>query len=128
MRFLVALLAILGLLASPVTAAAAQAACSGHADQAMAGMPMADMSGMHQIDGQKPAPCCDPGKDQGHSKHHASDCVQACAAMCGVVAALPSTPATTPLRLIERAPRPAVLASLHPHEPSRLERPPRSIA
>lgn len=127
MRFVVALLAVLGLLASPVTAAVARAACPGHADQAMAGMPMGDMAGMHQADGQRPDPCCDQSKDQARSKHHASDCVQACAAMCGVVAALPSTAAAEPLPLIERAPRPAVLASLHPHEPSRLERPPRSI-
>lgn len=127
MRFVLALMAVLSLLASPVTAAAAQATCSGHADQTMAGMPMGDMTGMHQADGQKSDPCCDHSKDQGQPKHNDSDCVQACAAMCGVVAALPSTPAA-PLPLVERGPPPAVMASLHPHEPSRLDRPPRSIA
>ncbi|CAN7655690.1 hypothetical protein LJR225_005190 [Phenylobacterium sp. LjRoot225] len=128
MRFVVALLAVLGLLASPVAAAAAQVACNGHADQAMAAMPMTDMDGMHRIDAQKPDPCCDHSKNERPSKHHDSDCVQACAAMCGVVAALPSTPVAAPLPLVEQAPHPSVVASLHPHEPSRLERPPRSIA
>jgi hypothetical protein len=128
MRFVLALLAVLSLVVSPVTAAAAQAACSRHADQAVTDMPMGDMPVMHQSNGQKGDPCCDHSKDQGKSKQQSSDCIQACAAMCGVVAALPSTPAISPVRRIELAPMPTALASLHSREPSRLERPPRSIA
>jgi len=127
MRFVLALLAVIGLLASPVAAAAAQAACHDHG-QAMMSMPMADMPGMSQVDGQKADPCCDPGKDKGQTKHDAMSCMQACAAMCGVVAALPAV-ATAALAAPDHlALQPARMASLKPHEPSRLERPPRSIA
>ena len=125
MRFVLALLAIVGLLTSPAAAAAAQASCHNHASMSVA---MADMPGMAQADTQKADPCCDPAKDTGQSKHKSSDCAQSCATMCGVVAALPNTPVAffaPPAR--ESAPQ-ARVASLKPHEPSRLERPPRSIA
>lgn len=128
MRFVLALLAVIGLLASPVAASAAQAACHDHMGQTIMGMPMADMPGTTQADNQKADPCCDPGKDTGKSKHDAMSCMQACAAMCGVVAALPAV-ATAPLQPLDHATlQPARMASLKPHEPSRLERPPRSIA
>lgn len=128
MRFVLALLALIGLLTSPAMAAAAQAQCHDHGGQAMMQMAMADMPGMTQADGQKADPCCDPGKDQGQTKHRTMDCAQACAAMCGVVVALPSAPAALIVRP-ERAAAPLVrVASLKTHEPSRLERPPRSIA
>ncbi|MBS0361509.1 MAG: hypothetical protein JSR98_09020 [Proteobacteria bacterium] len=128
MRFVLVLLAVMGLIASPAAAAAAQAACHDRGGQAMMDMPMAGMPGMAQADGQKTDPCCDPGKDQGQTKHDATSCLQACAVMCGIVAALPAvvaTPLAPPARV---APKPAPVASLKPHEPSRLERPPRSIA
>jgi hypothetical protein len=127
MRLLLALLAVIGLLLSPAAAAAAQAACQDHGGQMMS-MPMADMPGMSQADGQKADLCCDPGKTQGQSKHDDMSCMQACAAMCGVVAALPAASPVAlamPDRVILK---PARVASLKPHEPSRLERPPRSIA
>lgn len=127
MRFVLALLAVIGLLASPVAAAAAQAACHDHG-QTMMSMPMGDMPGMGQADGPKADPCCDPGKDAGKSKHDAMSCMQACAAMCGVVAALPAV-AMAPLAPPDHvALQPARVASLKPHEPNRLDRPPRSIA
>ena len=127
MRFVLVLLAVMGLLASPAAAAAAQAACHDHGGQAMMDMPMAGMS-MAQADGATAAdPCCDPGKDQGRSKHDAMSCLQACAVMCGVVAALPVGMTTIPAGPDHAAPAPARLASVKPHEPSRLERPPRSI-
>lgn len=125
MRLVLALLAIIGLLTSPAAAEAAQAACHDHASMAVA---MADMPGMAQADTHKADPCCDPAKDSGQSKHKSSDCAQACATMCVVVAALPNSPAAffaPPAR--ESAPQ-ARVASLKPHEPSRLERPPRAIA
>jgi hypothetical protein len=125
MRFIVALLAVIGLLASPANA---QASCHDHGGAKMMSMPMADMPGMAQADGQKADPCCDPGKSPGQTKHDAMSCLQACAVMCGVVAALPSTPMVLLAPSDLAAPEPARLASLKPHEPSRLERPPKSIA
>jgi hypothetical protein len=127
MRFLLVLLAVIGLLLSPAAAAAAQAACQDHGG-AMISMPMGDMPGMSQADGQKTDPCCDPSKDQGKSKHDPMSCMQACAAMCGVVAALPAVSAAPLTPAVRLALQPARVASLKPHEPSRLERPPRSIA
>lgn len=126
MRFLLALLAVIGLLVSPATAAAAQAACHGHGEAAMS-MAMPDMTGMDHADG-KPDPCCDPAKDQAKSKHDAMSCIAACIAMCGIPAALPNTPAAISMKPEHGAPAPARTASLKPHEPDGLERPPRSIA
>lgn len=128
MRFVLVLLAVMGLLASPAAAAAAQAACHDHAGQMMMDMPMADMPGVAQADGQQTDPCCDPGKDQGRTKHDATSCLQACAVMCGIVAALPAATATPLVSPDHTRPEPTRMASLKPHEPSRLERPPRSIA
>ena len=128
MRFIVALLAVIGLLASPVAAAAAQASCHGHGGAQMMSMPMADMPGMTHSDGQRADLCCDPGKGQGQTKHDAGTCLQACAVMCGVVAALPSTPMALLAPSDPAAREPARLASLKPHDPSRFERPPKSIA
>lgn len=128
MRFVLVLLAVMGLLFSPAAAAAAQAACHDHSGQTMMDMPMAGMS-MAQTDGAKAAdPCCDPGKDQGGSKHDAMSCLQACAVMCGIVAALPAAMATPLASPDHSRPEPTLMASLKRHEPGRLERPPRSIA
>ena len=130
MRFVVVLLAMLGLLASPAAAAAAQASCHDHGGDKMMSMAMAAMPGMAHADGQKADPCCDPvgHQDQGQTKHKDMSCLQACAVMCGVVVALPSTPTALAPPLDLGAPEPARLASLKPHEPSQLERPPKSIA
>lgn len=125
MRFLLALLAVIGLLASPVSATAAQATCQGHGD-AMMSMPMADMPGMDHADGAAD-PCCDPAQDAPPSKHDGMSCLLACIAMCGVTAALPSTPPISLLRADHFAPAPGRMASLTPHDPGRLERPPRPI-
>lgn len=128
MRLLLALLAVLGLLASPVAASAAQAACSHEQAGAMAGMPMADMPGMHHGDGQKADPCCDPLQDHGPGKHDKTDCAKACAAMCAATAALRAGAAHLTLASSAADLPPARLKSLHTHEPGGLERPPRSIA
>jgi hypothetical protein len=128
MRLVLVLLAVIGLLASPAAAAAAQAACQDHGGQMMTDAAMADMPGMSQADGHKADPCCDPGKDQGQTKHDATSCLQACAVMCGIVAALPVVMATPMAPPADVVLKPAAVASLRAHEPSRLERPPRSIA
>lgn len=84
---------------------------------------------MAQADDAKAAdPCCNPGKDQGRGKHDAMSCGRACAGVCNVVAALPVRVMAPLAGSDHTAPAPALVASLKPHEPSRLERPPRSIA
>ena len=121
MRFLLALLAIVGLLASPVAAAAAQATCQEHGG-AMS-MAMADMAQA----GHAADPCCDPGKAPQPSKHNDMSCMLSCMAMCGVVAALPETQSVALEQPQHETLYPSRMASLTPHAPGRLERPPRSI-
>lgn len=84
MRHLLAFLAVLALLISPVTAAAAQERC------AMAGMaatatPMGKPTSASKA---QTDPCCDPGKQ---SPHNDEACAKACATMCGVVSVLPTS-------------------------------------
>ena len=122
MRFLLALLAVIGLLASPASAAAAQAACLGHGE-AMMSMAMPDMPGMDHADGEAD-PCCDPAKDKAPSQHDDMSCLLACMAMCGVTAALPSAAPISLAKPDHGAPPPGRMASLTPHDPERLERPP----
>lgn len=126
MRLVPAFLAILALLISPVTAAAAQVACAQDGQPAMASMDMSAMPGMDQA-GAKTThdePCCDRSAPHGKI----ADCVQACAAMCGVTAALVSAPlgvVFTPVRVELPAAR---IVSFQPYEPPGLRRPPKSIA
>ena len=108
MRTLLALLAILALLANPVTAAAAQSACD---HMTMAGMDMPGMSTMHHGDSRKSA-----------------GCAQACATMCGVVAVLPNTAMDSTLYALPAHLRPSKMAAGRPFEPSLLKHPPKSIA
>ncbi len=126
MRFLVAFLAILGLLAGPVAAVAGQAECAHHR-QAVAGAEMSVMPGMgpvavHQRGGD---PCCDRSGRPG--KKAAPGCAQACAATCGLVAALAASPlgVTAPPARADAPLAPVV--SSHPYQPPGLERPPKSI-
>jgi hypothetical protein len=126
-RFVLALLAVIGLLTSPVAAAAAEAVCGGHGGAAMQ-MAMTDMPSMAQANTGKADPCCDPNKGHAPNQHSNADCAQACAAMCGVIAALPSTPVAFLAPPARDSQPQARAASLKPHEPSRLERPPKSIA
>ena len=81
MRLVLAFLAVLALLSSPVTAAAAQAACSHDGPMVMAGMDMAAMPGMGQDAAKKAGgdPCCDQISHHGGKSD--MTCAQACAAM-----------------------------------------------
>jgi hypothetical protein len=125
MRVLIALLAVLGLLASPATAAASMAAC----DHALASGAMAGMSTMPGMDASaaKKAgdPCCDPST---RHKQTSKSCAQACAAACGLATALPSAESGAPFAVAPAAHTRARFASLHAYEPAGPERPPRSIA
>jgi hypothetical protein len=124
MRLLLAFMAVIGLLLSPAAAAAAQEKCNHQAGM----MSIAKAPGMAQAGDQKSDPCCDPSKHQGETRHDDMGCLQACAVMGGVVAALPSPALALIAPPSDKAPGPGRLASLKPHEPGRLERPPRSIA
>src|SRR5579859_4860113 len=106
MRLVFALLAVMALLVSPVTATAAQAAC-GH-DRAMA--VTGTMANMDAAD-----PCCDHAR---HGKMCDKSCAQACATSCAAAAALPASLASVGLAFT-RAPAPlARLASVEGHEPA----------
>lgn len=126
MRVLIALLAALAVLSSPMTVAAAQVSCSHGGPGAMAGMDMAGMPGMDQSGGQKPGenPCCDHSGKLGTSV----DCAQACATICAVTAAMPSAPASLVTTRIRASAAPPRAAPTDAFEPSGLERPPKSMA
>jgi hypothetical protein len=122
MRFFLALLAVLTLAASPITAAAAQAACGRAAPAAMQGM---TMPGMDSAGAQATDPCCNHGDQKGQN---GKGCAQTCATACALAVALPaSSPSIT--RGAERATViPAQLTLAPVHEPSGPERPPKSMA
>lgn len=121
MRALLALMAVVGLLFTPIAAAAAQERCS-HASSEMAGIEMSMAQGSGDASAA-PDPCCDPNDKAPQSS---KACAQACATMCGVVAPLPVSsewsahPAS--VRLVAAATLP-----LEALAPPRAERPPRSI-
>ena len=129
MRLVLALLAVMALLVSPVTATAAQAAC-GDRPMAMTGA-MANMDRAAAPTSDRAAvqkatadPCCDHAKHGQMSK----SCAQACAASCVTAAALPNALGSVGLSF-GREPAPlARLASVKGYEPSGPERPPKSIA
>ena len=116
MRFVLALLAILGLLTAPLTAAAAQASC-GHEG------PGAMPAGVHTSGAD---PCCDHSGQQG--KKADVVCAQACATSCGVAVALASSPYSVVFATTQAAVAPSRIGSPHPYEPPGLKRPPKSIA
>ena len=121
MRALLALMAVVGLLFSPMAAAAAQERCS-HAGSEMAGMatPMARGSADAKA---VPDPCCDHSDKAPQST---KACVKACATMGGVVASPPVTSEWSAhpvsVRLVAAATLP-----LEALPPPRAERPPRTI-
>lgn len=126
MRHVLALLAVLALLVSPVTAAAAQVACAQSDSTPMAGMDMTGMPGMDQAGVQPPSsdPCCD------HSNKHPMDqksCALACANACAVAAAVPAALTSSLLLFSTAQLTPARMAPAHPYEPAGLIRPPKSM-
>lgn len=125
MRAFLAILALVGLLLSPVAASAAAPSCL-HRDGGAMVMTMdaahVSANGKASHDG-----CCD---ENGAPAKPASGkaCAQACATVCGVNVALPQAEFGAPLPagspVLEPAPAKAFLA----HAPPGLKRPPRSIA
>lgn len=124
MRHVFALLAVLALLISPVTAVAAQQACAQAAPDMMAGMQMSSAQTDHA--GQASAdPCCDHGKKAPAGDNKA--CAQACASMCAVSAALPVQILGVPVFRSTLAYATKVDA-LRAHSVPRAERPPKLIS
>jgi hypothetical protein len=116
-----AFLAVLALLISPVTAAAAQQACARDMPQMMSGMPKA----MAAHDRSSPSdPCCDHSKKAPHGD---MACAQVCATMCAVSVALPL--ATLDIPALHSTQVYSLQAqTLRAHSPPRAERPPKLIA
>ncbi len=127
MRLLLALLAVLALFANPVTAGAAQVACTAHGDPtAMSSMGMATMPDMSHANPEAATgdPCCD---HSGEAKTGDLSCVRACAAACAVILVLPSPAGSVARYATAAAVRPMSMTSRASQAPARLERPPRSI-
>jgi len=80
--------------------------------------------------------CCPQAKPSPHhapakpapAKHGRNSCANACATICLAVAALPASEPMAAMASMPARLEPGLSASLAPHEPQRLERPPRSIA
>ena len=125
MRAFLALLALVGLLLSPVSASAAAMACLHHHDGTSLAMDMSmPMASPHAKAAGKAEPCCD--KDAGKpAKHDAKTCAQACAAICGVSVTLTETTAELPLTVAHAGVEPAAPSPLHAHGPPGLKRPPK---
>ena len=123
MRLLLAILAVLGLLVTPVAASAGAAACRHHGDGGMSAVDAAPRP--HTVHAPDHS-CCDEGG--APAEHDSKSCAQACAAMCVASAALaadgPSAPTPVGRLFVEAMP----LKALHAHAPPGLKRPPRSIA
>lgn len=119
MRVLLAFLAAVGLLLSPVAASAAARACLRHDGGGMVMLvdaPSAAMAMGH--------PCCD--EDAGKPfQHDSTNYAQACAAICGVSAAVPQTVANLLLTANHARVKPAAASPLLAHDPPGLKRPPK---
>ena len=121
------LLAVFGLLAGPVAAAAGSGGCELAADApAIAAMAMPVLAGMDQAGAPQPqnSPCCDP-LHQKKTQHRS--CTLSCAC-CVATMAMLDPARRNPLlsRSLDRASPPLVAA--HPYAPPLLKRPPRLIA
>ena len=121
-------MAVLALLVSPVTAAAAQVACGQDRMAMMPSVETAAMPGMTQAAPDKgpSSPCCDPGA--AHKTMDSRSCAQACATFCAAAVAMPGSAVTSIPGFVRAAlnPGPPVLAQAY--EPLGLKRPPKSMA
>ena len=126
-----AFLAVLALLTNPVAAAAAQAACAQSAPVAMASMDdaaMVDMP-MAAVDQAQAHATADPCCDHGGKSKPAKDCAQICALACAATTVAPAVFVSLPLIAVERvANAPRLDAPGPSHDPSGLDRPPKTFA
>jgi hypothetical protein len=119
MRVLIALLAVLGLLANPASAAVSMARCA----HAAASQPMVDMSAMPGMDRAVARDGYDPAV--WHDKT-GKICAQVCAAACSIPTVLAGPRLNVPLMLAPAPRNPTRLAALHTYEPPGTEPPPKS--
>lgn len=125
MRLVLALLALVGLLMSPVAASAGAAYCAGHGGEPMAGMG-APAAVAYHAEHKADHSCCDP--DGAPAKHDKQGCAKACAAMCVTTAVLNETAVQTPTPLGRAHVEVTPLKAFHAHAPPNLKRPPRTQA
>jgi hypothetical protein len=130
MRVLLAFLAVLGLVLSPVTASSAVRQC---AEQDLAMTTMADAHGTTPMAAMDCCPQVKPAAHQAPAKpapanHDRNSCANACATICLAVAALPASTSVHTVVPLTAQFALGLSASLTTHDPPRLERPPRSIA
>lgn len=124
MRLLLALLALVGLLLTPVAASAGAAYCLGHGGEAMAAA-SADATVTPHVEHKADHSCCDP--DGVPAKHDSQSCAKACAAMCVATAVLSEVSTETPTPLGRPHVEAAPLKAFHAHAPPGLKRPPRTL-
>ncbi|WP_068876632.1 MULTISPECIES: hypothetical protein [unclassified Phenylobacterium] len=121
MRLLLAFLAVLGLLMTPVAASAGAAACLHHKPGGAA-MSMDAPQAAHPVHAADHS-CCD--EDGAPAKHDSQACAKACAAMCVTAAALTDVPIQAPAPVGRPHVEAAPLKAFHAHAPPGLKRPPR---
>lgn len=124
MRLLLALLALVGLLMTPVAASAGAAYCFGHGEAMMA--MSADAPVAYHTEHKADHSCCDP--DGAPSKHDSQACAKACAAMCVTAAVLDEATVQTATPLGRPYVEATPLKAFHAHAPPGLKRPPRILA
>jgi hypothetical protein len=122
MSRLLAFLAVLALVVSPLNAAAAREACARMTPQIMA---MAD-HGDAASKAVAADPCCDHG--QKAPADHDKTCAQACAAMCVPAAAIGQTHTAIVLAVVIQPPVAPPDVPLADRTPSPAQPPPRPIA
>jgi hypothetical protein len=125
MRLLLAILALIGLLMSPVAASAGAAVCFGHGDEAMIAT-NAEVAVAHHTEQKADHSCCDP--DGAAAKHDSQACAKACAAMCVTVAVVHEATVLTLAPVGRRHVEATPLKAFHAHAPPSLKRPPRILA
>lgn len=118
---LLALLAVLALLATPLNAAAAQVSC----DESMASDTAADQASAMAAMDMRPGgdPCCDHGKGQAGKA-----CLSACIAMAGACATLPADLAPAAIAWVRFDIATPTAWAARSRDPPAAERPPKSIA
>ena len=124
MRLLLALLALVGLLMTPMAASAGAAYCFGHMVETV-GMAKSATVTSH-IEHAADHSCCD--EDGAPPSHDGGACAKACAAMCVAPAALSDTVVETPAPFGRQHVESTPLKAFHAHAPPGLKRPPRTFA
>lgn len=127
MRFVLALLALMALIVSPVTVAAAQLACIHDCASMMQGMAPAAQTGMDRAGITKSSlpPCCDPAK--AHGRRGGKACAGVCSGACMAMAAIRPLLVTFAQAHARARLAPGRLASIRDFKPDGLKRPPKSI-